>query len=226
MKTAVCLATALKGHVGRPAAEKSTTAKLGFPGHCPDHPVLTTFLVDDSGSVVGPAGNDPLSNRYAEIAQAIRAVRRWCLCGHERVSVIHFDTPTSGCLSPTPLRQLRGPRLARSLRTPSDARGASTALPALVALTDGLPGEGSTELVTVILSDWELFDTPIELARTLASLPGHLVAVGLGGEERPDVLPPGAQFIPITTASRPGSVAHAVFGTLKIHRRPLMVHSA
>ncbi|GHG43909.1 hypothetical protein GCM10012320_08340 [Sinomonas cellulolyticus] len=222
MKTAACLASALRGDSTPMHAEAGVETRLGFPGLCPEHSVLTAFLIDDSGSVIGPAGNDPLSNRYAEIRRAITAIRRWCLCGNEHVSIIHFDTPTSGCLAPRTLRRTSTSVLARSLRTPPDAAGQSVALGALSALATHHTAVPDSELVTVILTDWELFDDPKELEGALAGLPGQIVSVGLGIVKRPAVLPPGAQFIPVTPQSTPGTVAQAVFDALKVHRMPLI----
>lgn len=225
MKRAVCLASALRGDSPGKSTGLPVTERLGSPGLCPDHPVLTAFLVDDSGSVVGPASNDPLSNRYAEIGRAVRAVRRWCYCAHERAAVIHFDTPTSACLAPRRLRGISSHRLATSLRTPPEAAGQSAVLPALVALDAYHAADPESALVTVILTDWDLFDEPRELEQSLAELPGQLIGVGLGTTERPHVLPPRADFIPITSLARPGAVARAVFEALKVHRTPLIASS-
>lgn len=49
----------------QPGSRKSRFV-LGDPGRCPSHSSLTICLFDDSGSVAGPIGTDPVSNRYGK----------------------------------------------------------------------------------------------------------------------------------------------------------------
>ncbi len=108
---------------GKPS--KGGRIRLGFPGRCPKTPTLTMCVCDDSGSLYGPAGNDPLSNRYEEIQGALEAVARHCACQECLASIIHFDTPTLGCVEPTPLTRAGLRQLGTGLAVPRDAAGTS-----------------------------------------------------------------------------------------------------
>ncbi|OKJ97514.1 hypothetical protein AMK34_11045 [Amycolatopsis sp. CB00013] len=190
---------------------------LGDPGSPAPFPTLLIALFDDSGSVTGRGGNDPLAARYVEARHAFevvagRSVRR------ERGAVLHFDTPCSGDVPPVPLRG-RARQIRRGLSCPRDAKGSSVLEPSLrraVAMARAYPKHAATLLV---LSDFLLLDQePGEVLSGLAGFPGDVHAVVLGDHVPEGVLDSGIAITTITEASPLGSVAHAVFAGLTIHR--------
>ncbi|MCX2746254.1 hypothetical protein OOZ51_00305 [Arthrobacter sp. MI7-26] len=193
--------------------------RLGNPGRCPKTPTLTMFICDDSGSLYGPAGSDPLSNRYGEVHRALEAVARHCFCGKCQAAIIHFDTPTTGCVDPTPLTRTGMRRLANGLTVPHDATGASLlegSLTQAEALAAHYPDH---PLALCILTDWELFDdNASDLFSRLASYPGKVYAVGLRNPPPLDLLGPATQTVTVTRDSPQGSLACAMFDSLTIHR--------
>ncbi|MFI5558503.1 hypothetical protein ACIA2T_04425 [Amycolatopsis japonica] len=190
---------------------------LGDPGAPAPFPTLLIALFDDSGSMTGRGGNDPLANRYSEARRAFEVVARRSV-RRERGAVLHFDTPCSGDVLPVPLhghvRQVR-----RGLSCPRDARGSSVLEPSLrraVAMAQGYPKHATTLLV---LSDFLLLDPePGEVLSELAGFPGDVHAVVLGDHVPKGVLDSGVVVATVTEESPPGSVAHAVFAGLTLHR--------
>jgi len=206
-----------------PTARTTTKAgriRLFYPGRCPKTPTLNMFVFDDSGSLSGPAGNDPLSNRYGEARRALEAVARHCSCRECLAAIIHFDTPTAGCVEPTPLNRSGLRQLASGLSVPRDAAGASlleASLTKAESLAAQYPAHG---LVLTILTDWELFDTNVpELFSRLAGFPGTVFAVGLRTPPPADLLDPAIQTVTITRDSPKGSLARTTFNSLTLYRR-------
>ncbi len=211
----------LLGGTPAPNAHMSTGGRirLGSPGQCPKAPTLTITISDDSGSLYGPAGNDPLSNRYAEAMQAIRAVAKRCTCGDCQAAVIHFDTPTSGCVEPTPFTRAGLRQLQSGLAVPVDAAGTSLLGPSLgkaEALAAASPDHQS---VLVILTDWQLFDDDLpDLLTRLARFQGLVYAVALRNEPPHGLLDPAIHVVTVKATSPPGSLARAIFAGLTTHR--------
>ncbi len=192
--------------------------QLGNPGRPSLEPTITIVITDDSGSVIGPAGADPVSNRYEEASRAFRAIGRRG-GRHELGAVLHFDTPTSGDIGPTPLTRGGLERLRSGLHVPRDAAGTSYLGPSLNAAAALANRYTSHEATLVILSDFELFDDDIaQVLDDLAEFPGGVHAVVLGGTAMNGVL---HDRIRVTTANyddAPGTVARAVFGGLTARR--------
>lgn len=199
---------------GRPTSKYT----LGDPGRPAKVPTLLITIFDNSGSVTSPAGTDPLSNRFAEVARAFSVVAQWG-SRHELGAVLHFDTPSSGDVGPVSLTR-RGLRVLHpGLRVPPDGAGSSKLAPSLhqaIEITQAHPNHQTT---LVVLSDFLLLDPePAAVLDELAGFPGDVHAVVLGARLPAGVL---AQRIAVTHIQRddpPGAVAKAVFASLTAHR--------
>ncbi|WP_432948233.1 hypothetical protein ACQPXM_13160 [Kribbella sp. CA-253562] len=192
--------------------------QVGHPGRPSPDPTITIVITDDSGSVIGPAGADPVSNRYEEAWRAFRAIGRGG-ARHELGAVLHFDTPTSRDVPPTPLTRAGLQQLRSGLRFPRDSAGTSCLAPSLEAateLTDQYPTHAAT---LIVLSDFELFDdNAAQVLDDLANFPGSVHAVTLGGTRMDGILGDRIRVTPVTYDDPPGTVARAVFGGLTARR--------
>jgi hypothetical protein len=189
--------------------------RVGRPGRCPDEPVLLIELFDNSGSVVG--GNDPIGQRYLEAWTAISRVGARCRCGKDLVATLHFDTPTSGDLDPTPITKQHLAHVRRSLAVPPDGAGISCLGPSLTAARRIADAHPSHHVVLVALTDFLLFDDFLD---QFIAFPGDVHAVVLSAQPPPRLV--DAQTVTVTRVdygSRPGAVARAVFTALT-HTRP------
>jgi hypothetical protein len=220
LRRSTLLPAHLMGTMPSSARGKAPAAgyRLGDPGRPAPIPTLVIALFDNSGSVTGPSGNDPLSGRFAEARKAFTAVGRRG-SRRELGAVIHFDTPSRGDVSPTPLTWYGLPDLVLGLRVPPDSVGSSELAPSLqraVELAESRPTHRAT---LVVFSDFLLLDpNPNHVLARLAAFPGDVHAVVLGS--RP---PAGLQNerITVTCVMRddpPGSVARALFSSLITHR--------
>lgn len=203
---------------GKPG--KGGRIRLGYPGRCPKTPTLNIYIPDDSGSLYGPTGNDPLSNRYEEIRRALNAVGRHCACEECSAAIIHFDTPTSGCVEPTPFTRAGLRRLGVGLAVPQDAAGTSLLGASLTKAESLAVQYPNHHRVLTVLTDWELFDDNVsDLLSRLANFPGTVYAVGLRTPPPVGVLDPAIQMVTITKDSARGSLARAVFDGLTLYRQ-------
>jgi hypothetical protein len=98
-------------------------------------PTLLIAVMDNSGSVAGPQGSDPISNRYSEMEHAFSVVARRG-SSKELGAILHFDTPTSGDVAPTPLTRGNLARLQAGLHPPADGAGTSNLSPSLARATE------------------------------------------------------------------------------------------
>lgn len=193
---------------------------LGAVGRCPHHPTLTVSVFDNSGSVSGVFGNDPIARRFDEARLAIQAVGRRCRCDHERVSIIHFDTPTCRDVPPTRLNRNGWRRIEHGLATPADGAGSSILRPSLQAAYRLAEQHADHNAVLVVLSDFELFDPNIaDLYADLAAFPGTVHAVALRATP-PRVLRDDDRVTVthINHDDEAGAVAQAVLAALTTHR--------
>jgi len=208
-----------RGPAINPRGSKATPA-LGHPGSCPEHPALNLFLTDDSASITGMAGNDPLARRYDEARRAIEHIGRACDCGKELVSVIHFDYP-SRWVGPPQRLQARGIfRLRSGLR--SDGLPGSSDLGPALDKAERLARQHSEASATlVVMTDFFLTDRePRPVLDQLISFDGHVHAVSLGAE--PPAMLLQADHVTtsmITSRSEPGATAQAVFDALMTYRQ-------
>lgn len=192
--------------------------RLGDPGWPAEVPTLLITIFDNSGSVTSPAGTDPLSNRFAEVAQAFSAVAQRG-SRHELGAVLHFDTPSSSDVGPVPLTRRGFKRLRAGLRVPSDGAGSSELVPSLrraLGIADAHP---ECEATLVVLSDFMLLDPdPHQVFAELAAFPGAVHAVVLGGHLAPGVFDEGVTVTYVGREDPPGAVARALFASLVTHR--------
>lgn len=214
------LATELRWSSGSTTTNRPKVSyQLGNPGRPSPDPTITIVITDDSGSVIGPTGADPVSNRYEEAWRAFRAIGRRG-GKHELGAVLHFDTPTSGDVPPTPLTRAGLQRLRSGLQIPRDAAGTSYLGPSLKAATDLADQYTDHEATVIVLSDFELLDDDVaQVLDDLADFPGDVHAVILGGTRIDGVLDDRIRVTPANYDDAPGTVARAVFGGL-IARRP------
>lgn len=201
-----------------PATEADPAYTLGSPGRPSPVPTLLIALFDNSGSVTSPGGTDPLSNRYAEVTRAFQTVARKG-SRQELGAIIHFDTPSSGEVEPAPITRTGMLRLRSGLHRPPDGAGTSELGPSLhraLEIAEEHPGH---EITLVVLSDFQLFDPePGQVLSDLATFPGSVHAVVLGGRLPAGVLDERIAVTHINRGSRPGAVARALFSSLVMHR--------
>jgi len=201
----------------QPAA-REPRFELGNPGRCPGHPSLTIAIFDDSGSVAGPAGTDPVSNRYHEAAAAFQSLAKRCQCSQCWAAVVHFDL-VGGC-DPVRLARRVPAKLRDALRVPKEAAGVSFLGSALYhASRIANVATDVRDMNLVVFSDFELFDPSLErVLADLAGFPGQVHAVVLGGHVPPG-LDPAIQVTPLTSADAPGAAARALLRSLSAGRR-------
>ena len=192
---------------------------VGDPGRCPGHPTLTIAIFDDSGSVIAPAGNDPVSNRYAEAKAAFNALARRCRCGRCMVAVLHFDLV--GGAGPMPLKRRVPGAMQRALRVPPDAAGCSLLGPSLAVaarMVENLPSV--RDLALVVFSDFQLFDDdPTRVLSDLAGFPGEVHAVVLGSSPDISGLESGITVTRLTSGDGPGALGRALLRSVAHGRR-------
>jgi hypothetical protein len=199
---------------------------VGNMGAC-DEPSLVCFIADDSPSVTGGSGSDPLANRYVEAHAALRALARACTCGQCLAAVVHFDlvggTPAVPVRDRHRGRRRLNPALDEALAMPAKAVGSSVLGP---ALTEGLRLIGKHpgyRPVLIVASDFQLFDD--DPARVISKLDafaanrGSVHTVVLGRPVPDGVFAPPIQTQLIRPRSVPGSLARAIARGLT-ERRP------
>ena len=192
--------------------------RLGSPGVCSGDATLQIWIFDDSGSVTGVGGTDPMAHRYREARTALRHVARACSCGAERVGIVHFDA-NKGRVRPSRIGGLGELWLRRGLQVPIGAPGSSDLLTALqVAEAWADQAADGTSLQMVVFSDFALTDEdPDDVIRRMESFSGEVTACVLG----PGIWPgadPRVQVRHVASSDGGGSFARAVFGELTHHR--------
>lgn len=195
---------------------------LGTPGRCPGHANLTIAVFDDSGSVAGPAGSDPVSNRYVEAHAAFQALAKNCRCGQCQAAVVHFDL--IGGAGPLPLKRQVPREVAQALRAPGGA-GTSLLGPSLAEVNQIVQAATSVEEFTLVaFTDFELFDidTP-QLIRDMSEFPGEVHAVCLGLGVPPELAANVDERVHITMLdphdSAPGAAARTLLRAMSTNRK-------
>jgi hypothetical protein len=190
---------------------------LGDPGQPAQFPTLLIMVFDDSGSVSSAGGNDPLSNRYAEVEHAFEVVARRG-SRRELGAVLHFDEST-GDTGPLPLTWWGLMLLRPGLKQPRGGGSSSELAPGLTRAVELARAHPRHAVTLVVLSDFELLDAdPEQVLADLAAFPGDVHAVVLGSGSSGFH---GGERITVThigPADPPGAVAHAVFASLTKHR--------
>jgi hypothetical protein len=201
-----------------PTRSPSPAYTLGDPGQPAEVPTLLITDFDNSGSVTSPAGTDPLSNRFAEVATAFAVVARRG-ARHELGAVLHFDTPSSGDVGPVSITRSGLAVLRSGLRVPPDGAGSSELAPSLhraIEIAEVRPDHGAT---LVALSDFLLLDAePDKVLAELAAFPGDVHAVVLGTRLPAGVLDERITVTDVDRDDPPGAVARALFASLITHR--------
>ncbi|UJV42764.1 hypothetical protein CVT30_25600 [Streptomyces sp. AMCC400023] len=198
---------------------------LGSAGRPATVPTLLIANFDNSGSVTSPAGTDPLSNRFAEVAHAFSVVARRG-ARHELGAVLHFDSPSRGDVRPTPITRRGITRLHSGLHVPPDGAGTSELGPSLrraIEIADAHPDHAAT---LVLLSDFWLLDPePSSVLSELAGFPGDVHAVVLGSRLGSRALDEHITVTHIDRDDPPGAVARALFSSLVARRPGSHVHA-
>ncbi|GAB3172264.1 hypothetical protein GCM10027059_41730 [Myceligenerans halotolerans] len=134
-------------------------------------------------------------------------------------AIIHFDTPTSGDVAPTPLTRGTLARLQAGLHPPADGAGTSNLGPSLARATELAKKHPEHEVTLALFSDFFLTDSePDAVLSELAAFPGAVHAVVLGRQLPMGFLPETVTATNVTHESKPGVVARALFAGLVAHR--------
>lgn len=209
----------------RPATRTRTDYLLGSPGRPATSPTLLIVDFDNSGSVTGPVGADPLSNRFAEVAHAFSAVARRG-AHHELGAVLHFDVPSSGEVGPTQITRRGLARLRSGLHVPPDGAGTSELGPSLRRAIETAHVHPDHAVTLVVLSDFWLLDPdPTCVLSELAEFPGDVHAVVLGNRLGAEMLDERVTVTHIERDDPPGAVARALFSSLVARRPGSHVHA-
>ncbi|GGN20117.1 hypothetical protein GCM10011609_71580 [Lentzea pudingi] len=194
------------------------TYDLGDPGRPAAVPTLLIAVADDSASVTGSGGSDPLANRYAEMDKAFSTIARRG-SRRELAAVLHFDSPCDADVAPRPLTSRSVRALRQRLRAPTGRYGSSELGPSLRRALAMARTHPEHEATLVVLSDFALLDSDVEeVLGELAAFPGDVHAVLLGGDASEHNFDPSISVTPVQQGDSPGSVARALFASLMTHR--------
>lgn len=196
--------------------------QLGRPGLDPAQACLDVLILDDSWSLRGDAGNDPVGNRYAEAQRAINALARRTVTGRQRVAVMHFDHPVLKPVGPLRLNLPHQRReILEALRQPSNAAGSSSLTPAMTAANKLARDSGIEVVRCTIFSDFELTDLNRQQPYDeIATFPGRVHAIALNAEPPAALLAlANVTITRVEASSPPGMVAAALLHSLTATRR-------
>lgn len=195
--------------------------QLRWPGLDPLEPCLDVLIFDDSWSLRGASGNDPVGNRYREARRAVELLSQWTTSARQQVAVVHFDYPYVDTVGPYRLdRAASRDQVLASLVEPSEAAGSSSLTSAMSA-ANWLARDHDGIVRCTIFSDFELTDTnPVQPYDDMAQFPGNVHAVVLNAN--PPAAPTGLPSVTVTriaTDSPPGLAAAALMHSLTTGRR-------
>ncbi|GAB2513145.1 hypothetical protein [Paramicrobacterium agarici] len=195
--------------------------QLRWPGLDPLDPTLDVLVFDDSGSLTGAAGNDPVGNRYAEARRAVELLSQWTMTSRQKLAVLHFDYPHVDSDGPHRLDQAKSRNQAlRALAVPSGVYGSSALAPAMMAANRIARDHGEITRCT-IFSDFELADpNPAQPYDEIAAFPGLVHAIVLNADP-PTALTavPNVTVTRLASDSPPGLAAAALMQSLATGRR-------
>jgi hypothetical protein len=138
----------------RVAADSERRAEPGKKSAV-EAPALRTPAFDSSGSVITRTGTDPLSNRFAEVAEAFSVVARRS-SRHELGAVLYFDTPSISDVGPVPITRRGLLTLRAGRREPPDGAGSSELAPSLHRAVEIAEAHLDHKVTLVVLSDFLL----------------------------------------------------------------------
>lgn len=203
------------------ATSPAREVQLRWPGFDPLDPCLDVLIFDDSWSLRGASGNDPVGNRYGEARRAVALLSQWTTSSRQQVAVVHFDYPHVDTVGPYRLdRAASRDQVLASLVEPNDAAGSSSLTSAMTAANQ-LAQTHSGIVRCTIFSDFELTDTnPAQPYDEMARFPGNVHAVVLNANP-PTALTelPSLTVTRIATDSPPGLAAAALMHSLTTGRR-------
>lgn len=203
----------------RRSGNRTPQINLGRTGRCPEQPILFTTVVDNSGSVSGVAGNDPVGNRFAELRLAIESVAKRCRCGDELVALLNFDSPTSVDVPPTAMKGGMSV-IDQGLKIPADGAGSSVLGSSLGLARRLVDHHPEHQGVLVVLSDFELLDRDVPgVLKELCDFPGLVHAVVLRSAPPQQLVDdPRVDVTHVTHSDPPGALAKAIFAALTATR--------
>jgi hypothetical protein len=193
------------------------TIRLGYPGGCPPTGRLAILLFDDSASI--STGDDAIGRRYVETEAAFSRIGRGCRCDRELAAVVHFGTPSSLDVAPTPMGGRGLARLQRGLGVPPDGVGVSLLRPALRVAETYARIHAQHVATLVVLSDFQLDDDTAGLADDLAGFRGDVHAIVLRSAPPPELLDePRIAVTAVGYDTAPGTLSAALFAVLTTGR--------
>lgn len=194
--------------------------ELGWPGLDPKRPCLDILIFDDSGSIMAPHGADPVGNRFEEARRAIKLVASWATSDRSKLAVLHFDHPhgSSGVVSLNDRHLAK--RLGPSLEN-ARGMGISDLNPSLTEAERLAAAHPDHDVRMTHFTDYELSDVdPAAVLSRVATFPGHVHAVVLGGVTPPDLEAAGNVAVtPLSPGDPPGAFAAAIHRSLTATRR-------
>lgn len=191
--------------------EIEVTFDLGSPGTCSGRHKHFIFIGDDSMSVWGDGGNDPLSLRWPEARHALRTLSNVCQCKKETASVLHFDPDPADVLA-APVNRDSQDRLLAAMRPGFGGSELGPSLEIAYSLTRKRPWQPATDSTLIVMSDFELLDPdPEAVMRRMGEYPGRVVALVLGGSAPWNYQALGIEAVHLTSKDTPGKLSRAVF---------------
>lgn len=193
--------------------------RLPWPGLEPLRSCLDILVFDDSYSVTGPGGTDPVGNRYQEAQHALNHVARWTDSRRQHVSVLHFDHPM-GSSGVTPLAAPGAlDHLRAHLQLPRGAMGTSDLERSLVAAAGQARGDGARRARLTIFSDFELTDPDLDkVYERIGKFPGLVHAVVFNVAAPPQLNLDNVLITRVKGIDKPGTLARALFASLTMSR--------
>ncbi len=193
---------------------------LPHPGSCSGKKTLTIVICDDSGSVAGLGGTDPVSQRYQEARIAFRHLAGHCGCRREFGAVLHFDYSTSWDVAPAGLDRRGLSQIENGLQEPEGAGGSSALGPSLARAKAMTAAFNDDHVQLVVFSDFMLTDDdPASVYAELAKFPGTVHAIVLTVEPPRELLDePGITVTGVSGTGLPGEVARALFASMTTRR--------
>lgn len=196
----------------------SSLPRLPWPGFEPLRTCLDTLVFDDSYSITGPQGTDPVGNRYREAHHAIASVANWTESKRQRVSILHFDHPV-GSSGVVTLSASSIERLGRYLDIPRGGMGTSQLDCALLAAERQARARDVRDVRLTVFSDYQLTDYDTHgIYERLRSFPGIVHAVVLNAVPPVELQVDNIIVTRVSSRDEPGALARTLFKSLTMTR--------